>query len=118
MLKMAQKLIKQILLLSIESTTRVWYYSSKIEFQMVFMVLHVLSRMFVLSFKPRIANHIQTVASYHAIAIALSLMEAYSLSVQHEQTTFQILYAKLGPDDLRTQDTAAWLEYFLSKAFE
>ncbi|CAK9262881.1 unnamed protein product [Sphagnum jensenii] len=26
-----------------------------------------------------------TAASYHAIAIALSLMEAYSLSVQHEQ---------------------------------
>jgi protein TIF31 len=48
-------------------------------------------------------DHIQTAASYHAIAIALSLMEAYSLSVQHEQTTLQILRAKLGPDDLRTQ---------------
>ena len=46
---------------------------------------------------------IQTAASYHAIAIALSLMEAYSLSVQHEQTTLQILQAKLGSDDLRTQ---------------
>ena len=45
----------------------------------------------------------QTAASYHAIAIALSLMEAYSLSVQHEQTTLQILQAKLGLDDLRTQ---------------
>ncbi|KAF5733515.1 clustered mitochondria protein [Tripterygium wilfordii] len=63
-------------------------------------------------------DHIQTAASYHAIAIALSLMEAYSLSVQHEQTTLQILRAKLGPDDLRTQDAAAWLEYFESKAFE
>lgn len=30
-------------------------------------------------------------------------MEAYALSVQHEQTTLQILRAKLGPDDLRTQ---------------
>lgn len=47
--------------------------------------------------------YLQTAASYHAIAIALSLMEAYSLSVQHEQTTLQILRAKLGPDDLRTQ---------------
>lgn len=47
--------------------------------------------------------HFQTAASYHAIAIALSLMEAYSLSVQHEQTTLQILQAKLGPEDLRTQ---------------
>jgi protein TIF31 len=46
---------------------------------------------------------VQTAASYHAIAIALSLMEAYSLSVQHEQTTLQILQAKLGSDDLRTQ---------------
>lgn len=46
---------------------------------------------------------LQTAASYHAIAIALSLMEAYSLSVQHEQTTLQILQAKLGPEDLRTQ---------------
>ncbi|KAG5141946.1 hypothetical protein JHK82_017641 [Glycine max] len=64
------------------------------------------------------ADHIQTAASYHAIAIALSLMEAYPLSVQHEQTTLQILRAKLGPDDLRTQDAAAWLEYFESKAFE
>jgi protein TIF31 len=64
------------------------------------------------------ADHIQTAASYHAIAIALSLMEAYSLSVQHEQTTLQILQAKLGPDDLRTQDAAAWLEYFDSKAVE
>ncbi|KAK6151553.1 hypothetical protein DH2020_014188 [Rehmannia glutinosa] len=64
------------------------------------------------------ADHIQTAASYHAIAIALSLMEAYSLSVQHEQTTLQILQAKLGPDDIRTQDAAAWLEYFESKALE
>ena len=48
-------------------------------------------------------NALQTAASYHAIAIALSLMEAYPLSVQHEQTTLQILRAKLGPDDLRTQ---------------
>ncbi|CAA2990457.1 TSS [Olea europaea subsp. europaea] len=63
-------------------------------------------------------DHIQTAASYHAIAIALSLMEAYPLSVQHEQTTLHILRAKLGPDDLRTQDAAAWLEYFESKAFE
>ena len=46
---------------------------------------------------------LQTAASYHAIAIALSLMEAYPLSVQHEQTTLKILRAKLGPDDLRTQ---------------
>ncbi|KAI4377268.1 hypothetical protein MLD38_014928 [Melastoma candidum] len=64
------------------------------------------------------ADHIQTAASYHAIAIALSLMEVYSLSVQHEQTTLQILQAKLGSDDLRTQDAAAWLEYFESKALE
>lgn len=64
------------------------------------------------------ADHIQTAASYHAIAIALSLMEAYPLSVQHEQTTLQILQAKLGPDDLRIQDTAAWLEYFESKVVE
>ncbi|KAG0491882.1 hypothetical protein HPP92_005280 [Vanilla planifolia] len=63
-------------------------------------------------------DHIQTAASYHAIAIALSLMEAYQLSVQHEQTTLKILRAKLGADDLRTQDAAAWLEYFESKAFE
>ncbi|KAF7139160.1 hypothetical protein RHSIM_Rhsim07G0107600 [Rhododendron simsii] len=60
----------------------------------------------------------KTAASYHAIAIALSLMGAYSLSVQHEQTTLQILQAKLGSDDLRTQDAAAWLEYFKSKALE
>ncbi|KAK9705073.1 hypothetical protein RND81_07G031900 [Saponaria officinalis] len=45
-------------------------------------------------------------------------MEACPLCVQHEQTTLQILRAKLGPDDLRTQDAAAWLEYFESKAFE
>ncbi|KAI5435778.1 hypothetical protein KIW84_022268 [Lathyrus oleraceus] len=64
------------------------------------------------------ADHIQTAASYHAIVIALSLMEAYPLSVQHEQTTLQILKAKLGPDDLRIQDAAAWLEYFESKAVE
>lgn len=64
------------------------------------------------------ADHIQTAASYHAIAIALSMMEAYSLSVQHEQTTFRILNAKLGTDDLRTQDAAAWLEYFESKVLE
>ncbi|TVU16325.1 hypothetical protein EJB05_39883 [Eragrostis curvula] len=64
------------------------------------------------------ADHIQTAASYHAIAIALSMMDAYSLSVQHEQTTLQILQEKLGQDDLRTQDAAAWLEYFESKAIE
>ncbi|KAF8407168.1 hypothetical protein HHK36_006294 [Tetracentron sinense] len=64
------------------------------------------------------ATYINTAASYHAIAIALSLMEAYSLSVQHEQTTLQILQAKLGPEDLRSQDAAAWLEFFESKALE
>lgn len=64
------------------------------------------------------ADHIQTAASYHAIAVALSFMEAHSLSVQHEQTTLQILTAKLGADDLRTQDAAAWLEYFESRAIE
>ncbi|CAM0901984.1 unnamed protein product [Alopecurus aequalis] len=64
------------------------------------------------------ADHIQTAASYHAIAIALSMMDAFSLSVQHEQTTLQILQEKLGEDDLRTQDAAAWLEYFDSKAVE
>lgn len=72
------------------------------------------------------------------------MMEAYTLSVQHEQTTLQILQSKLGADDLRTQvfldmivssffhmhaarklilkplmqDAAAWLEYFESKALE
>ncbi|VAH64208.1 unnamed protein product [Triticum turgidum subsp. durum] len=65
-----------------------------------------------------LVHSVPTAASYHAIAIALSLMEAYSLSVQHEQTTLQILRAKLGPDDLRTQDAAAWLEYFESKVIE
>lgn len=64
------------------------------------------------------ADHIQTAASYHAIAIALSLMEAYSLSVQHEQTTLKILKEKVGPEDIRTQDAAAWLEYFESKVVE
>lgn len=64
------------------------------------------------------ADHIQTAASYHAIAIALSLMDAYSLSMQHEQTTLRILKSKLGSEDLRTQDAAAWLEYFESKALE
>ncbi|KAJ7962824.1 Tetratricopeptide repeat (TPR)-like superfamily protein [Quillaja saponaria] len=64
------------------------------------------------------ADHIQTAASYHAIAIALSLMEAFTLSVQHEQTTLKILQEKLGSEDLRTQDAAAWLEYFESKAIE
>ncbi|AES75622.1 hypothetical protein MTR_6g052190 [Medicago truncatula] len=34
------------------------------------------------------------------------------------QTTLQILRAKLGLDDWRTQDAAACLEYFESKAFE
>mmetsp|Transcript_2040 Transcript_2040/g.7303 ORF Transcript_2040/g.7303 Transcript_2040/m.7303 type:complete len:1636 (-) Transcript_2040:890-5797(-) len=64
------------------------------------------------------AYHVQTAASYHAIAIALSLMDAFSLSVQHEQTTLSILESKLGPDDLRTQDAQAWLEYFESKVYE
>ena len=44
------------------------------------------------------SDHIQTTASYHAIAVALSLMKAYPLSVQPEQTTLQILRAKLRLD--------------------
>ena len=48
---------------------------------------------------------LQTASSYHAIAVAFSLREAYSLSVQHEQTNLKILQAKLGSDDLRTQVT-------------
>ncbi|MFS7943650.1 putative tetratricopeptide-like helical domain superfamily [Helianthus anomalus] len=53
---------------------------------------------------------LSTAATYHAIAIALPLMEAYSLSVQHEQTTLQILQAKLGPEDLRTQEYVVRIE--------
>lgn len=45
----------------------------------------------------------QTAASYHAITVPLSLMEAYTLSVRHEWATLQILQAKLGPYDLRIQ---------------
>ena len=63
-------------------------------------------------------NHVQTAASYHAIAIALSLLEpgpAYALSVQHENTALTILEQELGPDDVRTQDASAWLEYFETK---
>lgn len=41
----------------------------------------------------------------------MSLMEAYPLSVQHEQTTLQILRAKLGPDDLRTQVPAMFVRF-------
>ncbi|GJW40556.1 retrovirus-related pol polyprotein from transposon TNT 1-94 [Tanacetum coccineum] len=46
-------------------------------------------------------DHIQTAANYHLIAIAFSLMEAYSLSVQHEQTTLQILQANLEAGDIQ-----------------
>ena len=65
-------------------------------------------------------DHVQTGASYHAIAIALSLMDPplFSLAVQHEQTCLEILESKLGPDDLRTQDSIAWLDYFDLKAQE
>ncbi|KAK9002002.1 hypothetical protein V6N11_024695 [Hibiscus sabdariffa] len=62
-------------------------------------------------------NHIKT-TSYHAVAIVFSLMEAYPLSVQQEQTTLKIHRAKVGRDDGRTQDVAAWHEYFESKALE
>lgn len=55
---------------------------------------------------------IQTAASYHAIAVALSLMEAFSLSVHHEQTTLQILTKKLGSDDPRTQVTKNIIFFF------
>ncbi|KAK8974230.1 hypothetical protein V6N11_034599 [Hibiscus sabdariffa] len=69
-------------------------------------------------------DHIQNNAFYPVVSrqqqviMPLSLMEAYPLSVQHEQTNLQILRAKVGPDDLRTQDAASWLEYFESKALE
>ena len=62
--------------------------------------------------------HVQTAAAYHALAIALSLSEAYGLSVSHEQTTLNILEASLGADDPRTLDAQAWLEYFDSKQVE
>lgn len=65
--------------------------------------------MYKSSFTPLWPLPLQTAASYHAIAIALSLMEAYSLSVQHEQTTLQILQDKLGPDDLRTMVSSPFL---------
>lgn len=40
-------------------------------------------------------------------------MEAYSLSVQHEETTLQILQAKLGQEDLRTQVISSWSQNIL-----
>lgn len=66
------------------------------------------------------SEHVQTAASYHAMAIALSLMEPplYSLSMQHERTCLESLERQLGPHDLRTQDAAAWFEYFSQKAAE
>jgi protein TIF31 len=66
------------------------------------------------------SDHVQTAASYHAMAIALSLMEPplYSLSVQHEHTCWITLDRQLGAADTRTQDAAAWLEYFDHKASE
>ena len=64
-----------------------------------------LAHTLVPTYKATLKAHLywQTAASYHAIAIALSLMEAYSLSVQHEKTTLRILQSKLGTEDLRTQ---------------
>ena len=66
------------------------------------------------------SEHVQTAASYHAMAIAVSLMEPplYSLSVQHEQTCWEILERHLGAQDIRTQDAAAWLDYFDHKALD
>jgi len=66
------------------------------------------------------SEHVQTAASFHAMAIALSLMEPplYSLSVQHEYTCWETLERQLGPQDIRTQDAAAWLDYFDHRASE
>ena len=59
MLKVAQELNKQILLLSNGYTTRVWYFSRKIRFprsQVVFMGPHMYSRMLISSFKSCITS--------------------------------------------------------------
>lgn len=66
------------------------------------------------------SEHVQTAASYHAMAIALSLMDPplYSLSVQHEQTCWETLDRQLGAHDIRTIDAVAWLDYFDQKAAE
>ncbi|KAK3274994.1 hypothetical protein CYMTET_16854 [Cymbomonas tetramitiformis] len=64
------------------------------------------------------AEHVQTAATYHAMAVALSQMEAYPLSVQHERTALGILRLRLGPDDLRTKDALAWLDFFDCKALD
>eukprot|EP00899_Mesostigma_viride_P009013 jgi/Mesvir1/18112/Mv09409-RA.1 len=63
-------------------------------------------------------DHVQTASSYHAIAIALSLLGAYSLSATHERKTLAILTANLGPADPRTQDAAVWLDHFEARADE
>eukprot|EP00873_Tetraselmis_striata_P016083 jgi/Tetstr1/436347/TSEL_025183.t2 len=64
------------------------------------------------------SDHVQTAASYHAMAIALSLMEPplYSLSATHEHTCWETLERQLGASNIRTQDAAAWLDYFDHKA--
>jgi protein TIF31 len=66
------------------------------------------------------SEHVQTAASYHAMAIALSLMDPplCSLSVQHEQTCWETLDRQLGPHDIRTIDAVSWLDYFDQKAAE
>ncbi|KAG6427801.1 hypothetical protein SASPL_112048 [Salvia splendens] len=65
------------------------------------------------------ADHIQVISSFCVFVCKWWLyIHVLFHSVQHDQTTLQILQAKLGSEDLRTQDAAAWLEYFESKALE
>ncbi|CAM0944519.1 unnamed protein product [Alopecurus aequalis] len=57
-------------------------------------------------------DHIQTAVCYHALAIAVSHMGLFKLSVQHETKTHDILVKQLGSDDSRTKDSENWLKTF------
>ena len=59
-------------------------------------------------------DHIQMATTYHAMAVAMSIIGLYSLSVKHETKTLEILRTKLGDSDQRSQESLVWLNYFRS----
>ena len=53
-----------------------------------------------------------TAATYHATAVALSMMRATPLALKNEQRCYEIVKELYGESDPRTLDSAHWLQRF------
>jgi len=60
-------------------------------------------------------GHMSTATTYHATAVALSMMRAAPLALKNEQKCYEILKELYGPQDPRVKESGEWLQHFTQR---